>query len=367
MVLKTLILAAGISTLLPAQERTVYVGTYTGGASKGIYAFRFNAATGKTTEPRLAADSSNPTFLALHPSRRFLYAANENSNGTVSAFAVDASGALTLLNSVSSRGSGPCHMAVDRTGKWAFTANYNSGSVAVFPLGPDGRLGEASTFVQLSGSSVNRDRQAGSHAHEVVVSADNRFVLVADLGTDRIVVYEFDAAKGTLTAGTPAFVKSAPGAGPRHLTFSSDGRYVYVLNEIAVSVTVFSFENGRLSELQTLSTLPADFAGSKSGAEIVVHPNGKFLYASNRGHDSIALFQIDSSKGTLTSAGYVSTLGKTPRNFAIDPTGAYLLAANQDSGTIVVFRIDPRTGSLTPSGNVVQIPAPVSLVFTELP
>ena len=345
----------------------MYVGTYTNGASKGIYTFRFNSSTGKTTEPALAAESSNPSFLAMHPNGRFLYAANENSNGIVSAFAIDPSGRLTLVNSVSSHGSGPCHVAVDRTGKWLFAANYNSGSVAVFPLGADGKLGEASTVVQHFGSSVNRERQEGPHAHEVVLSPDNRFLLVPDLGADRVVIYRFDAAKGTLSPGAPAFVKAAPGAGPRHLAFSPDGRFVYVVNELAASITASRYDNGTLNELQTISMLPSDFTGAKSGAEIAVHPNGKFLYASNRGHDSIALFRIDSSKGTLTAAGHTSTHGKTPRNFAIDPTGAYLLAANQDSGTVVVFRIDPNTGGLTPSGNVVQIPAPVSLVFAKQP
>ena len=358
-------LAAGLSTLLPAQQRTVYVGTYTNGASKGIYAFRFDPSSGKTTEPSLAAESSNPAFLALHPNGQFLYAANENPNGMVSAFSIDrASGALTLLNSVSSHGSGPCHVAVDHTGKWLFAANYNSGSVAVFPLGADGKLGEASTVIQYAGSSVNRERQAGPHAHEVALSPDNRFLLVPDLGADRVVIYRFDAAKGTLTASTPAFVKAAPGTGPRHLAFRPDGKFAYVVSELAASVVAYRYENGSLSGLQTISTLPADFAGVKSGAEIAVHPTGRFLYASNRGHDSIAVFHIDPGKGTLTAAGYVPTQGKTPRNFAIDPTGAYLLAANQDSGTVVVFRIDPKTGGLTPNGTTLQIPAPVSLVFT---
>jgi len=344
----------------------VYVGTYTNGASKGIYTFRFNSSTGKAGSPSLAGESSNPAFLAVHPNVRFVYTANENPNGSVSAFSIDrAGGALTLLNSVSSHGSGPCHIAVDRAGKWLFAANYNSGSVAVLPIGSDGKLGEASSFVQHSGSRVNRERQEGPHAHEVVVSADNRFVLVPDLGADRVVIYRFDAAKGTLTPSTPAFVKAALGAGPRHLAFSPDGKFVYVVNELAASINVFRFDNGNMNALQTISTLPADFAGVKSGAEIAVHPNGKFLYASNRGHDSIAIFRIDPRKGTLSAAGHVPTQGKTPRNFAIDPAGQYLLAANQDSGTVVIFRIDPKTGGLTANGTTLQIPAPVSLVFAS--
>ena len=359
---------AGLATVLRAQERTVYVGTYTNGASKGIYAFRFNSSTGKASEPALAAESSNPAFLVLHGNRRFLYAANENPNGAVSAFSIDpANGRMTLLNSVSSRGSGPCHVALDRTGKWLFVANYNSGSVALFPVAADGKLEEASTVMQHSGSSVHRDRQEGPHAHEVVVSADNRFVLVPDLGTDQVMIYRFDASKGELTRAAPGFAKAAPGAGPRHLVFGSDGSFVYVLNELASSITAFRYQDGRLDERQTVSTLPDDFKGVTSGAEIAVHPTGKYLYASNRGHDSIALFRVDSGQGTLAAAGHVSTRGRTPRNFAIDPGGAYLLAANQDSGTIIVFRIDQKSGGLTPSGDVVRIPAPVSLVLATSP
>jgi 6-phosphogluconolactonase len=259
-------------------------------------------------------------------------------------------------------------VALDRTGKWLFAANYNSGSVAVFPVGAEGKLGEASAVVQLTGSSVNRERQDGPHAHEVAVSADNRFVLVPDLGTDRVMLYHFDTSLGALTPATPGFAKAAAGAGPRHLAFRPDEGFVYVLNELAASVTAFRYQTiGSLQEIQTISTLPDEFKGVRSGAEIAVHPNGKYLYASNRGDDSVAVFHIDSNNGTLTAAGHVSTQGKTPRNFAIDPTGTYLLAANQDSGTIVAFRIDPNGGGLTPSGEVVHVPAPVSLVFAAIP
>jgi 6-phosphogluconolactonase len=254
-------------------------------------------------------------------------------------------------------------VAVDRTGKWLAVANYNSGSIAVFPIGSDGRSSEASAVVQLSGSSVNPERQAGPHAHEVVFSADNSIVLVPDLGADRVLIYRFDSGRGTLVPSTPAFAGSAPGAGPRHLAFAPDGAFVYLLNEMAASITAFRYENGSLMETQTISTLPAGFAGVKSGAEIAIHPNGKFLYASNRGHDSLAMFCIDPDNGILTGAGHVSTQGKTPRTFVIDPAGAFLLAANQDSGTIVIFRIDLEHGKLTPSGRVVGVPAPVSLVL----
>jgi 6-phosphogluconolactonase len=353
-----------ILLLLPAAHAadwTAYIGTYTRQDSKGIYAYRFNPSSGKLTSLGLAAESSNPSFLTVHPNQHFVYAANENPEGTVSAFAIEAaSGHLKFLNSVSSKGSGPCHVAVDQTGKFLFAANYNSGSVAVFPIREDGSLGEASAFVQHSGSSANPQRQEGPHAHSVNVAPDNRFVLVADLGLDQVIAYSRQLKPAAIT-------KLTPGSGPRHLVFRADGKFVYVLSEISATVTVFRYDSkeGTLAELQTVSTLPPGFPGPKSGAEIAIHPGGKFLYASNRGHNSIAVFRIDSSQGTLTAAGNVSTQGKTPRNFAIDPTGAFLLAANQDSGNIVEFRIDRKTGALTPTGTTMQVPVPVSIVFAS--
>ena len=338
---------------------TAYVGTYTRESSKGIYAVRLDDKTGKLTPLGLAVETSNPSFLAVHPNQRFVYAANENPQGTVSAFAVDAStGHLKLLNSVSTRGAGPCHVALDQTGKFLFAANYNSGSVAVFPVREDGSLGEASKSVQHSGAGANPQRQEGPHAHSVNMAPDNRFVLVADLGLDQVLAYSRQLNVGAVT-------KMAPGSGPRHLVFRADGKFVYVLSELTATVTAFRYDGktGTLDELQSISTLPAGFTGAKSGAEIAMHPSGKFLYASNRGHDSIAVFRVDAAKGTLTAAGQVSTQGKTPRNFAIDPTGKFLLAANQDSGSIVEFRIDQKTGALTGTGAVVQAPFPVSIVF----
>jgi 6-phosphogluconolactonase len=342
-----------------AADWTAYVGTYTRGNSKGIYAFHFDAATGKLTEPALAAETSNPSFLAVAANQRFVYAANENPQGTVSAFSIEpATRRLTMLNSVSTRGSGPCHVALDQTGKFLFAANYNSGSVAVFPVREDGSLGDASAFVQHSGSSADKQRQEGPHAHSVNVAPDNRFVLVADLGLDQVLAYSRQLMIGAIT-------KLAPGSGPRHLVFRADGKFVYVLSEITATVTAYRYDakDGTLAELQTISTLPAGYTGAKSGAEIAIHPSGKFLYASNRGHDSIAVFRVDPAKGTLTAAGHVPTQGRTPRNFAINPSGAFLLAANQDSGSIVEFRIDRNTGALAPTGIAVQVPFPVSIVF----
>jgi 6-phosphogluconolactonase len=355
---------------LPAwgAEWMTYVGTYTSGEGKGIYSFRFDDSTGKLTAMGLAAATSDPSFLAVSPNHRFLYAVNEENAGSISAFSIDnAKGTLKLLNVVSSRGAGPCHLALDKAGKWLFVANYNGGSVAAFPVHDDGRLGEASAFAQHSGSSVNPQRQQDPHAHSVNISPDDRFVLVADLGLDQILTYRIDALKGPLTPAEPPFIKIAPGSGPRHLTFSPDGRFAYAINEMLGTVTMFQYESasGSLREFQTISALPAGFTGANSAAEIAVHPSGNFVYTSNRGDDSIAIFRVDEvDRGTLASQGWASSGGKTPRNFAIDPSGKFLLAANQDSGNLVVFRIDQRTGGLTPAGVEVNVPSPVSIVFT---
>jgi len=347
------------------QDWIAYIGTYTSQNSKGIYAFRFNSGTGTLTPLGLAAETSNPSFLAVHPNQRFLYAVGENNAGTVSAFAIETPGKLKLLNTVSSRGSGPCHIAIDKTGQWLFVANYNNGSIASLPIHPDGTLGEAAVSIQHAGSSVDRRRQTGPHAHSVNPSPDNRFLVVTDLGLDQILVYRFDVKTGALTPNAPPFTKSTPGSGPRHLTWSSDGKFAWVLNEMAATVTALAYDKalGVFSDLQTISALPNDFAGSKSGAEVAVHPNGRFLYTSNRGHDSIAIFDVDARKGLLTPSTWASTRGKTPRHFASDPTGAYLIAANQDSNGLAVFRTDPKTGGLADTGNISEAPAPVSIVF----
>jgi 6-phosphogluconolactonase len=355
------------ASCVPAKGQWLaYIGTYTRPPSQGIYAWRFEAASGKLTPLGLAAETSNPTFLAVHPNQRFLYAANEDKAGTISAFAIDpANGKLKLLNRVPSRGSGPCHVAVDPGGKWVFAANYNSGSVAVFPVREDGTLGEATGFVQHVGSSVNAQRQSGPHAHSANVSPDGRWLLVADLGLDQILSYRVDAVKGALSAGDPAFTKIAAGSGPRHMAFGKDGRFAYAIDEMLATVTVFRYNSARgsLEELQTAPVTPEGYTGLKSGAEIAVHPSGKFLYGSNRGDSTIAVFRIDGEKGTLTAVERVSTQGKTPRNFAIDPSGAFLFAANQDSGNVVVFKIDPATGRLTAAGNVLEVANPVCVVF----
>ncbi len=353
----------------------VYVGTYTAPVSKGIYAFQFDPASGKAGSVELVAETTNPSFLALDPKRRYLFAANEISNyegqkgGGISAFTLDPkSGKLTFLNEVSSHGAGPCHLAVDNTGKYVLVANYDSGSIAAFPVQQDGRLANASSAVQHTGHGPNAERQQGPHAHNILISPDNRFVIANDLGLDQLLVYRFDTTKGTLAPNQPAFASVDPGAGPRHSAFHPSGKFVYSINEIAGSVSAFGYDAraGRLQPLQTISSLPPDFKGSNDSAEISVHTSGKFLYASNRGPDTIAVFAIDSAKGTLKLVESVPTGGKTPRNFAIDPTGQYLLAAGQDSNNVVVFRIDSKTGRLTATGQMIEVPSPVCLVFVPM-
>jgi 6-phosphogluconolactonase len=357
-----------------AREYIVYVGTYTREASRGIYAYRFQPSTGKATPIGLVAETVNPSFLAVDPERRFLYAANEISNyegenGSVSAFSIDIkTGRLTFLDKVSSGGSDPCHVAIDRSGTWLIAANYGSGSVAVFPIGQDGTLGKAAARIQHSGSGKDPRRQEGPHAHSVLPSPDNRFLLVSDLGLDRILVYRLDVARGSLEANDPPFAGLQPGAGPRHLSFHPNGRFVYQINELNSTITAFAYDPGRgsLQGMETISTLPRGYAGTSSAAEITVHPNGRFVYGSNRGHDSIALFAVKGNQGTLEPLGYVSTKGRTPRQFAIDPTGNYLFVANQDSDEVVLFRINRRNGTLAPTGAVLKVPMPVCVVFVPV-
>jgi 6-phosphogluconolactonase len=353
----------------------VYVGTYTNHGSKGLYAFRFDARMGQATVLGVAAESADPVFFTVDASGHFLYAVNEISTyegqptGAVSAFAIDsASGKLSLLNQVSSRDAGPAHITLDQAGKYALVSNYPRGSVAVFPVLKDGRLGEVSAFVQHGGpGGPDKERQEGPHAHAIALSSDNRFALVADLGLDQLFTYPFDSSKGTL-GPDPLITKTNPGSGPRHLVFSPSGKLLYVINELQSSVATYAYDSatGGLRELSTTSTLPDGFSGPSFASEIALHPSGNFLYASNRGHDSIAVFSIDPIKGTLTKVEVVSTNGKTPRSFAVDPTGSWLLAANQQSDNVVVFRIHPKTGRLTPTGQVLQITSPACVQFVPL-
>lgn len=353
---------------------TVYVGTYTAGKSKGIYRLALNPATGELKALGATAGVKNPSFLAIHPSQRFLYAVCEVADfsksgaGGISALAIDPkTGDLTLLNQQSSVGGGPCHLVVDKLGKNVLAANYGGGSVCVLPIAEDGRLAKATSFVQHKGSSADPQRQAAPHAHSINLDAANRFAFVADLGLDKVLVYRFDAKQGTLAPNDPPAASVKPASGPRHFAFHPDGRHAYVINEMNCTVTAFAYDadKGVLKEIQTIATLPRAVAPGDSTAEVQVHPSGKFLYGSNRGHNSIAIFTIDPDTGKLTSAGNQSTEGKTPRNFGIDPSGTFLLAANQDSDTIVVFRIDPKTGKLTPTGHKIEVPMPVCVKFLK--
>ncbi len=371
----------------PKNKYLLFVGTYTEKDSKGIYAYSFDAASAELTSLGVAAETVNPSFLAIDPTNRFLYAVNEVQTykgartGAVSAFAIDRkNGKLALLNQVASQGADPCYIAFDKTGKYALVANYTGGTVAAFPVQSDGRIGEASAVLHDTGTlGPNKERQDAPHSHWIEASAHNRYVYVSDLGLDRVLIYAFDAAKGTLTKGASpsSSAKSgapdagdsfsatlAPGTGPRHAAFSKDGDFMYVLGELDSAVTVFSNDQKEtFHSMQRISGLPARFSGRNDAAEIVIHPNGKFLYTSNRGHDSIALFSIDNKNGTLTLVEHFPTQGKEPRNFEIDPTGKFLFAANQETNNIVVFRIDQSTGKLSPTGKTLSVPAPVSLKF----
>jgi 6-phosphogluconolactonase len=362
---------AGAAITNPAPRLTVYVGTYAAGGGRGIYRFEIDPATGEATAPALAAGADNPSFLALHPNGHILYAVNEvgdfggGRTGSVSAFTIDpATGDLEALGRQSSGGADPCHLVVDETGRNVLVANYTGGSVAVLPLDPGGRLRPATLVRQHAGSGPNRARQEGPHAHAILLDAAGRFAFSADLGADRIFIDRFDAAAGTLRANAPASVALDPGSGPRHLAWHPSGEFFYAISELASTVTAFRYAAGRgtLALFQTISTLPAGFRGANTAAEIAVSPDGRFLYASNRGDDSVALFAIDAATGRLASSGQFPSGGRTPRQFAMDHEGRLLLVANQDSGVIATFRLDRETGRPEPVGRPVAIPAPVCVL-----
>jgi 6-phosphogluconolactonase len=355
----------------------VYFGTYTQGKSKGIYVSRLDPATGTLAAPTLAAELVSPSFLAVHPSGKYLFAVNEVDSfdgakaGAASAFAIDAGGRLRPLNQSSTRGTGPCYVSVDRTGRHLLVANYGGGSVAVLPIAADGTLGAASAFVQHPSEGVDPQKPNRPHAHSIDVDPTNRYALVADLGLDRVFVYRFTPADGSLAPNDPPFARLDAGAGPRHVALHPSGAYAYVLNETHMTVDAFAFDKARgtLAHRQKLSALPDGVAVAPgfSGAEILVHPSGRFLYSSNRGHDTLAVFAIDKDKGTLTLLEHVPTGGKTPRGFGIDPSGRWLLAGNQRSDTVSIFRIDPNTGRLTQTTQSVEVGAPVSFAFVAAP
>ena len=333
------------------------------------HVLQLDTTTGALTLKHVVANVVNPTFLAIHPSKKFLYSVGEIGNfggqkaGALNAFAIGADGNLSLLNQESSGGPGPCHVSIDKTGRNLLAANYSGGSVCVLPIKEDGHLGPATTFIQHKGTGPNAKRQEGPHAHSINLDASNRYAFAADLGLDKVFIYEFDPAKGTLAPHGEGTL--APGAGPRHFAFHPNGKYAYVNAEMLSTVTAFAYENGSLKEIQTESTLPKDFKGNSSTAETQVSPDGKFLYVSNRGHDSIAIYSIDASTGKFACVGHQSTGGKTPRNFGIDPTGTFVLAANQGSDSVVVFKIDKEKGTLSETGHTIKVPKPVCVKFVN--
>lgn len=353
------------------QSRALYVGTYTtSGKSDGIYLYEMDPVTGALTR-RNSFKSVNPSFLTIDRSKRYLYAVNEvaeyagKPSGGVSAFVIDrTTGNLRLLNEQATHGADPCHLTIDRRGKTLLVANYTGGSITALPVRSDGTLGMASGVKQHEGSGV-KEQQKGPHAHCIILDRSERYAIAADLGIDKVMIYRFDPTSGKLTPGKQASAELKAGAGPRHLTLHPNGRYLYVINELDSTMTVFKYNapSGTLSEVETVSTLPSDFSGVSYCADVHGSRSGRFLYGSNRGHNSIVVFEIDQRTGKLKQLEHVSTEGNWPRNFVIDPSGRFLLVANQRSDNVVTFAIDPQSGHLKPTGQVAEIPVPVCLKF----
>lgn len=373
-----LVLAVALAATIGAQSvfsadagRRIWIGTYTNGStSKGIYTGLLDDNTGALSELTVAAETPDPSFVVLHPNGKYLYAVNETHDGAdrsglVTAFAVDpATGRLTELNHQLSRGADPCHLAIDATGRFLVVANYTAGNFSEYAIGADGRLSPSISLLTHSGGGPNKERQEGPHAHDVVFSQDNRHLIAVDLGLDQVFVYTFDPSNGDLKPAPQASAATAPGAGPRHFAFHPDGSLAFSINELNSTITSYHW-NGRTGALTTgasVSTLPANFPGTNSTAEIVVDAAGKFVYGSNRGHDSIAVFMVKPT-GALSLVGHTPTGGKAPRHFAIDPTGRWLVAANQDSNTVTVFRRDAASGRLTAAGTPHEAPKPVCVLF----
>lgn len=355
-------------------ETFAYIGTYTGGKSKGIYLYGLDLTSGKLTPKSVTDGIKNPSFLAIHPNHKFLYAASElaktdgkRGGGFVFSFAINGqTGELKKINSESAKGDGTCFVSVDHSGKCALAANYNDGSIAALPIKTDGSLSKAVSVLHHHGSSIDPKRQISAHAHSINVSPDNKFAVVADLGMDKLMIYKLLPEKAKLSANNQPFCATAPGAGPRHVAFSPSGKFAYVSDELSCTVTAYSWDaaKGTLGEIQSTSTLPAAVP-ENTVAEIQIHPSGKFLYCSNRGDDSIAMFQIDDQSGKLTTIGFVKTQGQKPRNFTIEPSGKFLVVCNQASDNVVVFQIDPSTGKLNAVGEPITVPEPVCVKFLE--
>lgn len=352
-----------------AQKNTyLLIGTYTSGKSEGIYVYNFNTTTGDNSFVSVAK-AANPSYLTVSPNQKFVYAVaetdiakKEGTGGSVTAFSFDKkNGTLSMINQQFSEGRNPCYVAIDKTGKWVFAANYSSGSAVLFPANADGSLKAAKQVMQDAGTGPNKARQEGPHVHSTVLSPDNQYLFTPDLGTDKIMIYRFDKMNGKLTAATPAFVSSPAGNGPRHFDFHPNNRFAYLMEEMTGTVAAYKYNAGKLNLIQRLSALPEGFKGVIGSADIHVSPDGKFLYCSNRGEsNSITIFKIDAATGKLTVVGHQSSMGIMPRNFNFDPTGNFLLVANQQ-GNIVIFKIDKKTGLLTDTGKRIEVPNPVCI------
>ena len=360
---------------LPAAntDRYLIVGTYDSPKSEGIYVYKFSSTDGSVKEIS-HIKTRNPSFVAISPNEKYVYAVHEigrgGNGGEIAAFSFDKKqGTLTFINQQLSGGDHPCYVTVDKTGKWIFAGNYSSGSLAVLPVNKDGSLGAATTVIQHKGSGKDTARQKGPHVHCTVISADNKYLFVSDLGMDKVMIYAFEAKTGKLTEAKQPFAESVPGSGPRHFTFHPNNKYAYLIEEMSGTVQAFQYNNGSLKGIQRISTLPAGDTGLIGSADIHVSPDGKFLYASNRGRgqsNTIAIFKINSKDGTLKVAGHQNTLGKIPRNFNFDPSGNFLLVANQESDEIVIFKVNKTTGLLTDTGKRINVGKPVCLKWMKV-
>jgi 6-phosphogluconolactonase len=369
-ILRPAMLAILLTPALPAEDMFVFFGSHNPAPGNGFSLARFDTATGALSRPQFLLEAKEPAFFVLSVDGSRLYCCNSGTPGGLSAYAVEPqTGHLTLLNRVLAGGGDTSFISLDRSGRHVLVANYDGGSVAAFALRPDGSIGDWTGFDQHRGQSVNPVRQTHAYAHAIVLDPANRFALVPDLGVDKLFIYRFDEATGALAPHVPAFVPIAPGSGPRHVRFHPNGRWVYLINEIASTVEAFNWDSraGTLAPFQVVSTLPADFKGVSACAELEIHPNGRFLYGANRGHDSVAVFAIDQATGRLAPVEYHPSGGRTPRNFAFDPTARWILLTNQDSNNAVVFRVDAQSGRLTQTGDPVAVPAPFCERFLPIP
>ena len=362
----TSLASCGQTAAPPAPEHYLLIGTYTTGKSEGIYVYKFNSNDGSFQPVSVGKGIKNPSYLAVAPDNKHVYSVSEGENeGAITAFSFE-NGTLTMLNAQPSGGNGPCYVAVDRTGKWVATGNYGSGSLAILPIQADGSLGAPATSIVHEGKSVNASRQEKPHVHATVFAPGNDYLFVPDLGMDKVMIYNFNDKTGQLSAAAPAAV--IPGAGPRHFDFHPSGKYAYLMEELSGTVTAFTYDNkGKLNAIQNISSHPAGFKGAMGSADIHVSPDGKFLYASNRGEsNTIAIFAIDDKTGKLSPVDYPSTLGVHPRNFNFDPSGNFVLVANRDTDNIVIFKRDTKTGKLTALKEQIKVPSPVCIKWAKI-